>query len=159
AMAKKLGKGAGATIALDTYTLQTWVSSLNGTDVGPPDGPTLPVHIVSVVRTPEDITDAPDPIIVLPPSFWQAHHDDAGSCTCTLSVLADPQRRDEVGAQLREVYPGATIEPPEDFKGRVADVVSLQRRAWWAIGAAAAVAGLLALVQASARLVRLLAAG
>jgi hypothetical protein len=67
-------------------------------------------------------------------------------------INADPKALDAVMAQLRDIYPDATVERGDNLAGRIADTVSLQRRAWWVIALVAAVAGAVALMQASARL-------
>jgi predicted lysophospholipase L1 biosynthesis ABC-type transport system permease subunit len=119
----------------------------------------LSARIAGVVRTPEDVSDAPDPFLSLSPSFYEKYHDAVGGCLCNVLINADPQAIDAVTAELKEVYPGAAIEPSENLAGRIDDTVALQRRTWWLIALAAALAGLIALFQASTRAGRILMSG
>ena len=60
---------------------------------------------------------------------------------------------------MKKIYPDAAIESPEDLAGRITDTVALQRRTWLLIALTAALAGVVALFQASARAARILLTG
>ena len=155
-MRNQLGKGAGDTVVLTSLTPEQFKESLSQDSEMVPAGPTLNARIAGVVRTPEDVSDAPDPFLSFSPAFYEKYHDAVGGCLCDVLINADPRAIDAVTAGLKEIYPNAEIRKPEDLAGRVADTVALQRRTWWLIALAAALAGVVAMFQASARIGRIL---
>ncbi len=158
AMRDQLGKAVGDTVVLRSLMVeQAWASVEGNTEIVP-GGPTVHARIAGVFRTPEDVSDAPDPFIALTPAFYEKYHDAIGTCCFQVSINADPRRLDAVSSAVAEIYPGAEISPAEDFPSRIADTVSLQRRAWLLIAATAALAGVVSLLQAGGRVGRLLAA-
>ncbi|MEA3184037.1 MAG: putative transport system permease protein [Ilumatobacteraceae bacterium] len=159
AMRNQLGKGPGETITLKSLTPEQFQASLNQDSSIAPAGPTLNARIAGVGRTPEDVSDAPDPFLLLSPAFYQKYHDAVGGCICNLSITAAPDSVDAVTAALRTIYPNAEIQPAEDLAARIRDTVGLQRRAWWLISLAAAVAGVVALLQTGNRAGRILLTG
>lgn len=158
-MRKQLGKSAGDEVVLRSLTDDQFAASLNGDTAIVPAGPTINARIAGVSRSPEDVSDAPDPFLLLPPAYYDKYHDVVGGCLCDVLINADPASVDQVTAELEKIYPNAAIELPEDLTGRVADTVALQRRAWILITLTAALAGVVALFQASARLGRILLSG
>jgi putative ABC transport system permease protein len=158
-MRNQLSKGAGDAVVLRSLTQEQFDASLSQETEMAPGGPTVNARIAGVIRSPEDVSDAPDPFLILPPAFYDKYHDVVGGCLCNVLINADPQAIDAVMAKLVEIYPRASIEPAEDFAGRIADSVALQRRAWWVISLAAAMAGVVSLFQASTRAGRILSTG
>lgn len=159
AMQDQLGQGVGSTVRLRSLTPEQFIASVSqDANVGPPAGPTVNVRIVGVGRVAEDVSDAPDPFLLLPPAFYAKYHDAIGNCRCAIEINADPDAVDAVAAELAEIYPDASIERGEDYLARVSDTVALQRRAWWVIALAAALAGVVALFQAGGRFARAMAA-
>jgi ABC-type lipoprotein release transport system permease subunit len=158
-MRNQLGKGAGDTVVLTSLTPEQFKASLSQDSEIVPAGPTLNARIAGVVRTPEDVSDAPDPFLSFSPAFYEKYHDAVAGCLCDVMVNADPRAIDAVTAELKEIYPTAEIRQSEDLAGRVDDTVALQHRTWWLISLAAALAGVVALFQASARAGRILLTG
>ena len=156
-MRDQLGKGVGDTVELHSATTEQYVASLAGDEgLGQPLGPTFTARIVGVGRSPEDVSDAPDPFLLLSPDFYERYQDTIWNCRCTVAVNAEPPAVDHVAAELAKIYPGAIVEPTEDLAVRVDDTIALQRRAWWSIAFAAALAAVIALALASIRFVRVM---
>jgi hypothetical protein len=158
-MRNQLDKGSGDTIVLGSLTPEQFEESLSSDQRTEPGGPTVNARIVGVSRSPEDVSDAPDPFLLLSPAFYDKYKAVIGSCLCDVMINADPQAIDTVMAELADLYPGAQIEQEEDLSGRVRHTVALQRRAWLLIALTAALAGALALFQTSTRVGRLVLAG
>lgn len=158
-MRNQLDKKSGDTIVLSSLTPEQFEESLSSDQRTEPDGPTVNARIVGVGRSPEDVSDAPDPFLVLSPAFYYKYKDVIGSCLCDVLVNADPQAIDTVMAELADIYPGAQIEQGEDLSSRVRHTVALQRHAWLLMALTAALAGALALFQTSTRVGRLVLAG
>ena len=159
AMHNALGKGTGDTLVLRSLTLDQFQTSLNGDTAIVPGGPTINARIAGVVRTPEDVSDAPDPFLSFTPAFYEQYHELIGGCRCEVLLNVDPDSIDAVSAELQKIYPDAAVVAPEDLAGRITATVALQRRAWWLIALAAGAAGLIAMFQASARAGRILLTG
>ncbi|MEY2581577.1 MAG: putative transport system permease protein [Ilumatobacteraceae bacterium] len=151
-MRDTLGKQSGDTVRLATLTPAQFEASLSQDTALVPAGPSTDARIVGVSRSPEDVSDAPDPFLLLPPAFYAKYGDSVGNCRCDVVITADPAKIEAVAARLGEIYPGASVERGDNLGARIADTVSLQKRAWWVIALSAAVAGAVALLQASARL-------
>lgn len=160
AMSQLLDKHTGDTIDIESYTQDEWLTALStGGTTATAGGPRLTVRVAGTARSPEDVSDAPDPFFIFPPAFFAKHQDAIGNCQCDVEITADPSRLDAIAAQLATIYPTAEISPTEDLSVRIADTVALQRRAWWVIAAVAAVATIVALFQATGRVNRLLTTG
>ena len=158
-MGNHLSKGAGDTVLLRSLTPDQFVASLGQDTAMVPGGPTVNARIAGVSRSPEDVSDAPDPFLLLPPAYYEKYHDAIGGCLCNVLVNADPGSVDQVTAELKKIYPNAAIEATEDLAGRITDTVALQRRTWLLIALTAALAGGVALFQASGRAARILLTG
>ena len=158
-MRNQLNKRSGDTVVLSSLTPRQFEASLSDSQTTEPAGPTVNARIVGVSRSPEDVTDSPDPFLLLSPAFYDKYHAVIGSCLCDVLINADAPAVDTVVAELAEIYPGAQIEQAEDLTGRVRHTVALQRGAWLLIALTAALAGALALFQTSTRVGRLILAG
>ena len=66
-MRNQLGKRTGDTVVLTSLTPKQFKASLSQDSEIVPAGPTLNTRIAGVVRTPEDVTDTPDPFLSLTP--------------------------------------------------------------------------------------------
>ncbi|MEP7201674.1 MAG: ABC transporter permease [Ilumatobacteraceae bacterium] len=159
AMIDQVDQRFGDTVTLESLTPEQMAESLDQQSTIVPGGPAMDVRIVGISRGPEDVSDAPDPFLLLPPAFYDKYHDSIGSCMCNVLVNADPRSIDAVEAHLAEIYPNATIEGQEDFESRISDTVALQHRAWLLIALAAAAAGIVTLYLACSRVGRLVLAG
>ena len=111
-----LGDGVGATFQLLSATSEQVIASFTlDEEMGAPQGPTMTARVVGVYRTPEDVSDAPDPFLVFSARFYDAYHDELWSCRCFVQVNAEPDAIDAVATALAVIYPGATVEHAEDF--------------------------------------------
>lgn len=152
AMRAQLGVGVGDMVTLTTLTQAQFETSLSQDTGMVPAGPSVIGRIAGVSRGPEDVSDAPDPFLLLPPAFYSKYHESIGACRCDVVINADPGAIDAVTAQLGVIYPDASVGRADDLGSRITDTVSLQKRAWWVIALAAALSGAIALLQASARM-------
>jgi hypothetical protein len=161
AMKNELHKRTGDSIELESYSPETWNTALveGGAESGQSDGPRVTVRVAGVFRSPEDVSDAPDPFFLMPPAFYERYHDTIGNCACDVQINADPSRLDAIIGQLQAIYPQAEIGPTEDLGARVTDTVALQRRGWWVIAIVAGLATAAALYLATRRVNRLLMTG
>ena len=150
-MQKQLGKSVGDRVVLRSLTADQFAASLNGDTAMVPAGPTINARIAGVSRSPEDVSDAPDPFLLLPPAYYDRYHEEVGGCLCNVLINVEPASVDQVTAELEKIYPNVAVKAPEDLAGRVDDTVALQRRTWLLIALAAALAGVVALFQASRR--------
>ncbi len=154
AMRDQLNKATGDTVRVGSLTPDQFIGSIAGADAIEPGGPTLTARIVGVSRDIESVSDAPDPFLLFGPAFYATYGASIGGCRCIVRIHADPDSVDAVAIQLAKIYPDAAISKPEDFSLRIADTVALQRRTWWLIAFAAAIAGVVTLFQACSRMTR-----
>ena len=158
-MSNQLHLTTGDTVVVRTLTASQLEASLSQDTTIVPAGPTLTVRIAGVNRTPEDVSDVPDPFITFSPAFYEQYHDQIGSCRCNVLLNVDPAAVKHVTAELKRIYPDAEVKLSDDLGSRVTDTVSLQRRTWMLIALVAALAAVAALFQASARAARMMLAG
>jgi FtsX-like permease family len=116
-----------------------------------PAGPTQRVTLVGVARTAEDVSDTPDPILIVTPAYYERH----GAAIARregVTLRIDEDRRPEIEDRARSLFgEGATIDPPDDLTARVEDGLAVEVNGLRAFALAAAVAGLVALGQAFVR--------
>jgi hypothetical protein len=148
AMRDELGKGVGDTVRLLSLTDEQFYASMAGEDIGDLQGPALDVRIVGVIRAPEEISDAPDPFLVMSPAFYEQYADTVGGCLCSIEVNVAPDKLTAVEAELADLFPEASMERTEDLAARLTDTIALQRGAWWAMALAAAMASMIAIYYA-----------
>jgi hypothetical protein len=158
-MSKRLHVTTGDTLVLRTLTAAQFEESLSQDTTIVPAGPTLTARIAGVNRTPEDVSDAPDPFVTLSPAFYEKYHDQIGGCRCDVLLNVDPGAVRQVTAELKKIYPTAHVGPPDSLASKLTDTVALQRRAWLLIALVAALAASAALYQASSRAARIMSAG
>lgn len=155
AMRDLLHAQPGTELQLQSATSEQFLASINDdVELGEPEGPTLTVHVHGVARTPEEISDSPDPFLLFSRSFYETHLDEFWSCRCIVQILTRPDAADEVAAELALIYPDAIVEPTENLGERLADTVALQVNTWIVMALTAALAGALILLLACARFVR-----
>lgn len=155
AMRDLLNAHPGTHLQLQSATSEQFLASINDdVELGEPEGPNIDVRVVGVGRTPEEISDSPDPFLLFSRAFYEKYDDQIWSCRCIVQVLAHPDAIAEVSAQLALIYPAAIVAPTENLGGRLADTVSLQVKTWILMALTAAFAGALILLLACARFVR-----
>ncbi len=148
AMRDELGKGVGDTVRLLSLTDEQFYASMAGEDIGDLQGPALDVRIAGIIRAPEEISDAPDPFLVMSPTFYEQYADTVGGCLCSIEVNVAPDKMAGVEAELADLFPEASMERTEDLAARLTDTIALQRGAWWAMAVAAAMASMIAIYYA-----------
>ncbi len=158
-MGAALGVHAGARLNLRSLTQDQWFQTFDPTAEVVPAGPTIAARVAGVARSAEDVSDAPDPFLLLTPAFYDRYHTEIGSCRCTVLVRALPGAVPDVIQHLKVIYPDAEITPAEDLTARIADTVSLQRRAWLLIALVTGVAATATLWQSATRVGRAMSSG
>ena len=118
-----------------------------------PRGPQIELEVVGVFRDLEDITDFPEPIVLMTPAFLDEYGHEVINVTGAAWVNADPQRLDQVIADVQAATPDGFDAGPvtEDFAGRVREVVSVEVTALRVFAAVAGIAGLAVVYQAVSR--------
>ena len=145
------GVGVGDTLTLHTLAPDQLDVSL-GLVVEEPQGPQIDVEVVGVFRDIEDITDFPEPILLATPAFVEGYQGEVGITTGAALVRADPDRLDQVIADLQAaVPPEFVVSESEDFIDRVRDVLSVEVTALRIFAATAAVVGLAVVFQVLVR--------
>jgi hypothetical protein len=151
AMRDALDAEIGDRFSLVSLTPEQLEASQSAGDPPSPAGPTQQVTLVGVARTAEDVSDAPDPILIVTPAYYERYgvaiaRDDM------VGLRVDEDRLPEIEDRIRSLFgEGASILPPEDFAARIEDGLAVDVYGLRAFALAAAVAGLVALGQAFVR--------
>ena len=155
AMRDQLHIGTGDALQLESATSDQFLAAIeNDVKLGEPRGPSLSVRVIGVARTAEEVSDAPDALILFSRDFYETHRDAMWSCRCSVQLRVRPDAIDDVMAHLAVLYPGAQIGPTDDLGARLTDTVALQTNTWIVMAATAAASGALILLLACARFVR-----
>lgn len=143
------GFGAGDRIELVSYTDDAArQAEETGEPPEVPDGPSVPVAITGVTRHAEDVSDVADPVIIVTEAFAERYGDEIADLSSILLLRVDPDRVDAVRAATETIFPGGIgLERAEDLGARVRNGLAVQRIALYVLGAVAAAAGSLALMQ------------
>jgi hypothetical protein len=116
-----------------------------------PAGPTQEVTLVGVARTAEDVSDAPDPVLIVTPAYYERHGPSIGRVE-GVGLRVDEDRLPEVEGRLRALFgEDVAIDQPEDFGARIEDGLAVEVSGLRAFALVAAVAGVVALGQALVR--------
>jgi FtsX-like permease family len=122
---------------------------------GSPEGPTMELRVVGVMREIESIADRPEPMAEVTPAFLARWGDQVPNLVGGASVNVDPRRLEEVIGALDGVgggsYRAGRVVDSDDFESRIRDTIDVEVTALWAFGGAAGVAGVLIVVQALMR--------
>jgi ABC-type lipoprotein release transport system permease subunit len=151
AMRDALGADIGDRFSLVSLTPEQFEASQRGGDIPSPAGPTQSVRLVGVARTVEDVSDAPDPILIVTPEYYERHGlaiaRDEG-----IGLFADENRLPEIEDRARSLFgEAAVVLPPNDFAARIEDGLAVEVNGLRAFALVAAAAGLVALAQAFVR--------
>jgi FtsX-like permease family len=116
-----------------------------------PGGPSQQVTVVGVARVAEDVSDAPDPVLIVTPAYYE-RHGPAIAADHAVGLRVDEDRRQEIEGRVRSLFgDDAVILPGEDFAARIEDGLAVEVNGLRAFALAAGVAGLVALGQALVR--------
>ncbi len=151
AMRDALDADIGDRFSLVSLTPEQLEASQGEGGLPSPAGPTQQVTLVGVARTAEDVSDAPDPFLIVTPAYYERHglaiaRDEA------IGLRVDEERLPDIENRLRSLLgEDAAIDPPEDFAARIEDGLAVDVNGLRVFALAAAVAGLVALGQALVR--------
>jgi putative ABC transport system permease protein len=116
-----------------------------------PGGPSQQATVVGVARVAEDVSDAPDPVLIVTPAYYE-RHGPAIAADHAVGLRVDEDRRQEIEGRVRSLFgDDAVILPGEDFAARIEDGLAVEVNGLRAFALAAGVAGLVALGQALVR--------
>lgn len=151
AMRDVLGADIGDRFSLVSLTPeQVEVSEAEG-DLPTPAGPTQQVTLVGVTRSAEDVSDVPDPVLIVTPAYYERYGSSIGRVE-GVGLRVDEGRLPEIEGRLRSLFgKDAVIDEPEDFAARIEDGLAVEVDGLRAFALVAAIAGLVALGQALVR--------
>jgi FtsX-like permease family len=151
AMRDEIGAEIGDRLSLVSLTPEQVESSEVEGALPPPAGPAQDVTLVGVMRTAEDVADAPDPVLFVTPAYYERHGEAIGRVE-GLGLRVDEDRLPELEGHVRSLFgDDAEIDPPDDFTARIEDGLAVNVNGLRAFALAAAIAGLVALGQAFVR--------
>ena len=151
AMRDEIGAEIGDRLSLVSLTPEQVESSLVEGALPPPAGPAQEVTLVGVMRTAEDVSDAPDPVLFVTPAYYE-RHGDAIARVEGLGLRVDEDRLPELEGRVRSLFgDDAELDPPDDFTARIEDGLAVNVNGLRAFALVAALAGLVALGQAFVR--------
>jgi ABC-type lipoprotein release transport system permease subunit len=151
AMGDALDADIGDRFSLVSLTPEQVEASQGTGKLPSPAGPTQQVRLVGVARTAEDVSDAPDPVLIVTPAYYERHGDAIARQEGVL-LRVDEDRLPEFEDRWRSEFgDDARIEPPEDLAARIEDGLAVDVNGLRAFALVAAVAGLVALGQAFVR--------
>jgi hypothetical protein len=142
----------GSELTLQTLD-PTQLAMMADAEKGTPNGPTIGVQVVGVVRGIEEITDVPEPILYTTPAFVERYAGKVGMIPGGAQVAVGPRRVDEILPDLNKAagkHFFAHLQD-EDFVGRIDESISVEVTALWVFTIAAAIAGLIVVYQAISR--------
>jgi FtsX-like permease family len=120
-------------------------------DLPTPAGPTQQVTLVGVERSAEDVSDTPDPALIVTPAYYERHGPSIGRVE-GVGLRVDEDRLPEIENRLRSLFgEDAAIDQPEDFGARIEDGLAVEVNGLRAFALVAAVAGLVAVGQVLVR--------
>ena len=151
AMRDALGADVGDRLSLVSLTPQQFESDQAAVEPPTPAGPSEDVTLVGVMRSAEDVSDAPDPILFVTPAYYE-RYGPAIARVEGLGLRVDEDRLPEIEDRVRSLFgEGAVIDQPEDFAARIEDGLAVEVDGLRAFALVAAIAGVVALGQALVR--------
>ena len=114
------------------------------------DGPRTTAVVVGIGRAAEDISDNPEPVMVISPSYAETY--DVYSVPLLLGVQAEEGRTTEVIDEMRALLPDVEVLPSQRLDRRIDDGIRVQALGLVALALAVGAAGLVAAVQLVQRL-------
>jgi FtsX-like permease family len=151
AMRDALGADIGDHLALESLAPEQMEAGQAESDPPTPAGPTREVTLVGVARSAEDVSDAPDPVLLVTPAYYE-RYGPAIARVEGFGLRVDEDRLSEIEDRIRSQFgEDAAIDQPEDFGARIEGGLGVEVNGLRAFALAAAVAGLVALGQAFVR--------
>jgi hypothetical protein len=158
-VASSLGLDVGDTLELASFApSQMEAFNESGGDGIEPEGPSVALEVVGVVREPGDLGQRPDDIALtwLTPAFAERYADEMGSFGRGALVALDdePDAMREFGSAVRDRYPDLELDPglnAAEMRRTIDPVASAIGTGLLVFGLVAAIAGVVAIAQASSR--------
>jgi MacB-like periplasmic core domain len=151
AMRDTLDADIGDRFSLVSLTPEQFEASQGEGDIPSPAGPTQEVTLVGVARSAEDVSDAPDPVLIVTPAYYE-RHGRAIARQEGVHLRVDEDRLPEIEDHVRSRFgEDAEIDRAEDLGARIEDGLAVEVNGLRAFALAAAIAGLVALGQALVR--------
>jgi hypothetical protein len=151
AMRDRLDADIGDRFSLVSLTPAQLEASQGEGDLPVPAGPTQQVTLVGVARLAQDVSDAPDPLLLVTPAFYERHGPRIARDE-EIGLRVDRDHLGRIGGPVRSLFgDDTTVEPVEDVSANIEDGIAVQVNGLRVFAFAAAVAGLVALGQALAR--------
>jgi hypothetical protein len=151
AMRDTLDADIGDRLSLVSLTPGQQAASQRTGDIPSPAGPTQEVTLVGVARSAEDVSDAPDPFLIVTPAYYERHGRAIARQEGVL-LRVDEDRLPEIEDRVRSRFgEDAGIDRAEDLGARIEDGLAVEVNGLRAFALAAAIAGLVALGQALVR--------
>lgn len=148
AMADLVGAEVGDELPLVSLTPEAALAMVEGEGVTEPDGPSVTATVVGITKAVEDVSDAPDPYLLVPTSFAETYN--VGSFPLVAGVRVADARVGDVIDGIEPLVEGE-VRPTSDFGRRISDGIGVQSVGLLALALAVGVAGAVAIVQAVGR--------
>lgn len=150
---RQMGVDVGDRITLRSYASDQ-LNAFMGSAVEEDRGPRVDVVVTGIHRSAEDISDFPEAMVLLTPTFHQQYGDRIVHCDCSFWVAASRSDADAIAAALPALigdYPLAVQKVDGPVRTRVARSVALEVGALQIAALVAAIASMLVISQALAR--------
>jgi ABC-type lipoprotein release transport system permease subunit len=151
-MRDRLHAEVGDRLSLVSLTPAQWAATEEtGGRYPAPAGPTTEVTLVGVARGPEDVSDAPEPILIVSPAYYERYGDEIAHID-GVGLRVDEDHLAGIESRVRSLFgDDAVVEPADDIAANIDDGLAVDVNGLRVFAAAAAVAGLVALAQALVR--------
>ena len=151
-MRDRLHAEVGDRLSLVSLTPAQWAATEEtGGRYPSPAGPTTEVTLVGVARGAEDVSDAPEPVLIVSPAYYERYGDEIAH-TEGVGLRVDDDHLAGIEGRVRSLFgDDAVVEPSDDIAANIEDGLAVDVNGLRAFAAAAAVAGLVALAQALVR--------
>ncbi len=146
AMRDRLDADIGDRLSLVSLTPAQWDAIEEAGGRYPsPAGPTQQVTLVGVARGAEDVSDAPDPYLVVTPAYYERYGPEIARGE-EVGLRVDKDHLAGIEDRVRSLFgDDAVVEPAEDIAASIEDGLVVEVNGLRVFAAAAAVAGLVAL--------------
>jgi hypothetical protein len=152
AMRDRLDAEIGDRLSLVSMTPAQWAAiEKTGGRFPPPAGPTQEVTLVGVTSGAEDVSDAPDPYLVVTPAYYERYAPEVAHVE-GVGLRVDKDHLAGIEDRLHSLFgDDAAVGPADDIAANIEDGLAVDVNGLRLFAAAAAVAGLVALGQALVR--------
>jgi hypothetical protein len=151
-MRDRLDAEIGDRLSLVSLTPAQWAATEEtGGRYPSPAGPTQDVTLVGVARGAEDVSDAPDPILIVTPAYYERYGTEIAHAE-GIGLRVDKDHLAGIEDRVRSLFGhDAVVGRDDDIAANIEDGLAVDVNGLRVFAAAAAVAGLVALGQALVR--------